>query len=381
MARDPSEIPSEAAELLGTIRQHAEATSTVATKATESQVQVAAALADAQAKSTEIASIATEAAAARTKISDTQAILATKSQHIEDAQTHADKVRADLDKKLTEATQQATEAEGFKSRAQSAADASATVLTETRTAKGAAESEAAAAAEARKKAEESAEVSKKLADKSEAVDTKIADYEKRLDELEKQSQDRLKTIEDLLPGATGAGLAHSLDKRRQTFLKPHTRWQALFIGALTLIAAVAVSGLLHVYSMKSIPTYDELARLLLARLPLAGALLWVALHASREAALAKRLEEDYGYKSVIASSFEGFRRQMADINVDLKANSPLTKLCGDTLSTLAELPGRIYDKHKLTVSPIDEVKECARIVVEAAQPIIDAAKKLKVPGT
>jgi hypothetical protein len=213
------------------------------------------------------------------------------------------------------------------------------------------------------------------------VDARIADYEKRLDELEKQSHDRLKTIEDLLPGATGAGLAHSLDKRRQTFLKPHTRWQAIFIGALALIAVVAVSGLLHAYSMKSIPTYDELARLLLARLPLAGALLWVALHASREAALAKRLEEDYGYKSAIASSFEGFRRQMADINVDLKAGSPLAKLCGDTLSTIAEPPGRIYDKHKLTVSPIDEFKECTRVVADAAKPIVEAAKKLKVPGT
>jgi hypothetical protein len=45
---------------------------------------------------------------------------------------------------------------------------------------------------------------------------------------------------------------------------------------------------------------DELARLLWpshVHLPIAAALIWLALHASHESALAKRLERDYGFKA------------------------------------------------------------------------------------
>lgn len=111
------------------------------------------------------------------------------------------------------------------------------------------------------------------------------------------------------------------------------------------------------------------------RLPVAGALVWLALHACREAALAKRLEEDYGYKSAIASSFEGFRRQMAAI--EAQPESPLGKLCSDTLLTLAMPPGRIYDKHELTVSIAKELKQYAEALAEAAKAVLDAAKALK----
>ncbi len=105
--------------------------------------------------------------------------------------------------------------------------------------------------------------------------------------------------------------------------------------------------------------WDDLARLWVARLPIAGALIWLALHASRESALAKRLEEDYGYKAAIAASFQGFHKQMADIGKTASEGSPLAKLCGDTLATIASPPGRIYDKHRLTVTPTGELAETA----------------------
>jgi hypothetical protein len=132
------------------------------------------------------------------------------------------------------------------------------------------------------------------------------------------------------------------------------------------IVVVAISGLWHVYHAEKVPTYDELARLWLARLPIAGALVWLALHASRESALAKRLEEDYGYKSAVASCFEGFRKQMSEIGKDVPHDSPLAKLCEDTLAAIASPPGRIYDKHELTVSPSGELTEAAKAVVEVA---------------
>ncbi len=351
---------------MASIKEFVESAKAVAKEAMESQRLIASALADTQAKLAEITTAATQAVAAKTQIADAQAVIASKSDHIQNAQEHADKVRADLDRALTAATQQVTTAEAQQSKAQSAADNTTELLTDIRTIKGSVETDAATVVTARKTAVESAALTKGLADKSATVEGCIADYEKRLAEFDALCASQLKTIENLLRGATSVGLAHAFDERRQTFLKPHNRWQVVFVISVLAIVVLTFSGLWHVYHLEKVPTYDELARLWLSRLPVAGALVWLALHASRESALAKRLEEDYGYKSAIASCFEGFRKQMSEIGKDVATGTPLAKLCGDTLTTIATPPGRIYDKHELTFSPAREFTETAKSAVEIA---------------
>ncbi len=51
---------------------------------------------------------------------------------------------------------------------------------------------------------------------------------------------------------------------------------------------------------------------------------------------------------------------MSEVGSGAASNAPLAKLCEDTLTTIASPPGRIYDKHKLTVSPSSEVVDIAR---------------------
>jgi len=131
------------------------------------------------------------------------------------------------------------------------------------------------------------------------------------------------------------------------------------------LALLAISGLIQVYSTGASLSYGELFRLWLSRAPIAASFVWLALHASREASLAKRLEEDYGFKSATASSFQGFQQQMKEIMSPLGSDSPLGKLCNDTLSTLASPPGRIYEKHALTVSPSTEMAALAKAAVDA----------------
>jgi len=313
----------------------------------------------AESKNSEIGAIATATLAVKTQITDDQAVIATKSSHIQDAQTHADVVRAELDRLQTAATQQATEAEGQRQRAEAATKAATEVLAEIRTHKTAAEADATATASYRDTAKAATATSKTLADKAEAVEKTIAAYEHRLAEIEAQTKAQLETITGLLPGATAAGLAHAFDDRRKTFLKPGVRWQWLFVGSVTSIVLLALTGLWHVYQSGASLSWDELARLWIARLPIAGALVWLALHASRESALAKRLEEDYGYKAAIAASFQGFQKQMADLGSSAQGSSPLSTLCGDTLATIASPPGRIYEKHRLTITPTGELAAAA----------------------
>jgi hypothetical protein len=345
---------------LASIKEAGESARAAAKEAVESQRQTVAALADAQTKLKEIAAVVTQAVAAKTQIADEQAVIATKSDHIQKAQEHADAVRANLDRTLTAATQQATEAEGQKARAQSAVDTATELLTGVRTTKAAAEKDAEAALAARKTAEESAELTKGLAEKSATVEAHITEYERQLADLQSQCAAQLKTIEGLLPGATSTGLAHAFNDRRTTFLKPQNLWQFVFVGSVLAIVGLTASGLMHFYQADRIPTYDELGRLWLARLPVVGALVWLAIYASRESALAKRLEEDYGYKSAISSCFEGFRKQLSEIGKGEAADSPLGKLCTNTLTIIASPPGRIYDKHKLTVSPAGELTDAAK---------------------
>lgn len=314
-----------------------------------------------QSKLAEVQAAATAAVAARTQVTDEQAVVATKSAHIQGAQEHADKIRAELDRAQTAATQSATEAEGHKNRAQTAVDAASELLVEIRGQKASAQTEAESITTLHETAKTASAVTKKLAERSDSIDKRLVEYEAALVELRKQSEEQLQTITGLLPGATAAGLAHAFDDRRKTFLSPATRWQWLFVGSIACLVVLALTGLYNVYKDNTVLGWDDLARLWIARLPIAGALIWLALHASREAALAKRLEEDYGYKAAIAASFLGFQQQMAKIGEDASEGSPLSQLCQDTLSTIGSPPGRIYDKHRLTITPAGQLAEAAAI--------------------
>jgi hypothetical protein len=357
---------TEAAQTLIDITSKAQRVSSVADELVEAQKQSAVSLAEVQARSTQIGAITTEALAAKTQIIDYQTVIATKSEHIEQAQIHADKVRGDLDRQLTAAKQQTTDAEAFKMRAQSASDSASEALIAAKAARATAEAEGRTITELEVEARVATDSLKGLAATAQAVEERLAAYEEQLGTLRKQSDEQLATIVGLLPGATSAGLASAFDERRKSFLKPSGRWQWLFVGSLVVLIILALTGLWSVYSAGTPLSYDELFRLWLARLPIAAALIWLALHASREAALAKRLEEDYGYKAAIAASFQGFHKQMSELAEKATPETPLAKLCADTLTTIGSPPGRIYDKHNLTSTPTAEI---AQVVKDLMQPV------------
>jgi len=340
---------SQLEELLETARQGAASLQ-------EAQTTASTLLGDAQAKLSEVSTLSATAAATKTKIADDQAVIASKSEHIQSAQDHADRVRKELDRIQTALAQVATQTEGLRDRAKGAADASDALVEQIRGAKTAGDAAVSAIVEGRDAARLAGAETKALAEIAASVESRVSAYEKRLAELEAQSDRQLGEITRLLPGATAAGLAHSFDDRRKTFLRPASDWQRLFVVSVGALALLAVTGLLHAV-ISSPLTYDDLLRIWISRLPIAGAFVWLALYASREAALAKRLEEDYGYKAVISASFQGFQQQMAEVSSKVAPDSPLTRLCNDTLATIASPPGRIYEKHRLTVTPAGEAVE------------------------
>jgi len=98
-------------------------------------------------------------------------------------------------------------------------------------------------------------------------------------------------------------------------------------------------------------------------------LIWLAFHSSHKAALAQRVEEDYAFKEAVSRSFEGYRREMAEIEGKAAPESALSRFCAGVLSVITNPPGRIYEKHQLTKTPLNAL-------AESAVPIAEAASKL-----
>lgn len=320
-----------------------------------------------QSRGTELDAALADAARVREAIAAEQAEIASKSADIQGALEHAVSVRAQMDASLQNTTELQSRVAAHLADVQTAAATVSELSEQATSSKEDVDVQLAAALQAAEGAKSAMATAKNLAARADTIEQRIDSYESKLSALQTQSQEQLTTIQDLLPGATAAGLASAFDKRRQTFLLPARRWQWLFVGSLGSLVLLTLTGLWHVYGAGTTLSWDELARLWLARLPIAGALVWLALHASRESALAKRLEEDYGYKAAIAASFQGFQKQMADLADGATDGSPLGKLCEDTLSTIADPPGRIYDKHRLTVSPANELRAAANEALSRAK--------------
>ena len=335
-------------------------------KISESTPKFAAAATEVEMKRSAVAMAAAEAEVKR-------AAVATHAQQIDEAQKRATEVRGDLDSLLVSVKQTQAEAEGLKQSVESAKNSASQADADIVATKAAVDENAKAVTVALAASNAASAKTKGLANIAEGVEQRLKDYEAKLASLSTQCDDQLNAIKSLLPGATGAGLASAFDQRRQTFLKPSTRWQRIFVTSVIVLAVMALVSLLEVYRHAAAMTYQQVLVLWLSRIPFAAALVWLAMHASRESALAKRLEEDYGFKASVASSFQGFQEQMKIVGGFSAENEPLKTLCDATLAQITNPPGRIYEKHALIVSPTTEL-------LKAAQMVVDAVKAGKLSG-
>lgn len=355
----------------------AAAASNEKTKASESDAaqtltKIKEILTSVEAASKKISEAEPKFAAAASEVEANRSAVATHAQQIDEAQKRATDIRAELDGVLAKVKQTQGDIDGLKQSAEGSKDAASQANTDTQAAKATVEANAKAVADALKESKTASAATKGLADKAKTIEESVNEYESKLNELKEQCETQLEAIKSLLPGATSAGLASAFDRRRQTFLKPSTRWQWLFVGSVVFLAVIALLSLYQVYKSPTPMTLQELLVHWLSRVPFAAALVWLAMHASRESALAKRLEEDYGFKASVASSFQGFQEQMKNIGNLASGNEPLKTLCDATLAQITNPPGRIYDKHALIVSPTIEMLRLAKAMV-------DAAKAAKIP--
>jgi len=305
---------------------------------------------------TETTEIASALQGHKAEAEESALAVAAKSQNIEDGRIHADAVRCELDAHLEKVKAAAGAAASEYDSVRTAAEHVTSLQATVQGTKATIDTISEAVSGVRAQCESHMQATRRLADAAESMEAGIATNTAELIRMQSAAAEHLKTIEAMLLGATNAGLAHAFDARSKTFRRPGFAWQLTFIASLAALLVLAIL-MAHSYKGGEIPHYEELARMLLHRLPFVVPLVWLAIHAARQASFAKRMEEGYAFKATVSTSFEGYRRQLAEISGDVPNGSPLAQLCSTTLNIIASPPGQVYDKNRMDPTPASAVAE------------------------
>ena len=192
-----------------------------------------------------------------------------------------------------------------------------------------------------------------------------------------------KQIESLLPGATSVGLASAFTDRKNRVDKFKFLW-----GGMVVIGAIGLIGV-GWYTMQHPPNmqmnfYDFMIYLLTRSSILVGIIL-IEEFGRRHFNIISRLAETYAYKEALSRSFEGYKNQMEDVELEptittteidfegketkkivpMKASS---KLSDNLLDNLSIDPANIYEKEKPISTPtVDTTEVVAQSVNKAVE--------------
>jgi hypothetical protein len=191
-------------------------------------------------------------------------------------------------------------------------------------------------------------------------------HEQRVKALESELQALMAKVEGLLPGAASAGLASSFNKQRSRFERPQKLSLWTFVSCIFVLVALAIPSFLSAvgvswFSHPSDQTWNGAWRNFVLRLPIVLPVVWLAIYAGRNYMLSVRMEEDYAYKEAISTAFEGYKREMEKITAgDGENPTPLTTLCSNILTAIAERPGRIYEGKPQDINLMAELQNAGQ---------------------
>ncbi|MEA9599884.1 hypothetical protein VC178_08285 [Polynucleobacter sp. AP-Sanab-80-C2] len=141
-----------------------------------------------------------------------------------------------------------------------------------------------------------------------------------LAEFEKTQSEKYKTlnkqIEDLLPGATSAGLASAYQEMKNSFNKPIDFYTKGFYTAITVLifgslffATSSIGGNSWV-TLVELGTWDDTVRRLISKAPFYGPVLWLAYFFSKRRSESQRLQQEYAHKEALAKSYDSYKKQI-----------------------------------------------------------------------
>ncbi|WP_294052515.1 hypothetical protein [Thiolapillus sp.] len=187
------------------------------------------------------------------------------------------------------------------------------------------------------------------------ISTRLGDAQKatqKLDELSERAKEVREELESLLPGATAAGLAQAYRKTKKQIEERMAKQFKLFGWGLAGLVGTLILG--H-FLLPPLPTEPgPLMIQLFSRAMLASPAVWFTWVVVRQYTYLSRLHTDYGFKEAVATSFEGFRRMMEEL--DEADNKNLTSaLSIKAIDIIGSDPDRLGTRHHGDDSPWSHV--------------------------
>jgi hypothetical protein len=176
-------------------------------------------------------------------------------------------------------------------------------------------------------------------------------------------QTLFQTIEDLIPGATSAGLASAYKELRDSFTLPILINSLLFYVAVLMMLVVAVLSSIDQFSYSpfalkfvSHSNIDAIFQSALLKLPFIAPLVWLAVFASARRSQYERLQQEYAHKEALAKSYESYRKQLLALMVS--DSEPLQKeLISKAIEALSFNASTTLDGRHRDKMPIDHAIE------------------------
>lgn len=129
-------------------------------------------------------------------------------------------------------------------------------------------------------------------------------------------------VESLLPGATSAGLATAYKSLKDSFDQRIKNYTTAFYCALVFLL---ISGIFMIFDFTSNPfkielvkphDWHEMLKTLLVRAPVVIPVVWFAVFSATRRSQYERLQQEYAHKEALASSYEGYKKQLQDLKGD-----------------------------------------------------------------
>jgi hypothetical protein len=192
----------------------------------------------------------------------------------------------------------------------------------------------------------------------------LEDRRKELDTFKTKQQEKYlalnSQIEELLPGATSAGLAAAYRAMRRSFAKPIKQYSILFYVSIIILSITAfISTIDSIWTANEFIKFVDVTDIknlmsnLTHKLPIILPVLWLALFASKRRSEAQRLQQEYAHKEALAKSYQNFKNQVDSLGGD-KKEVLLEKLLGAAIDAVASNASDTLDKAHGDKTPAHE---------------------------
>lgn len=185
-----------------------------------------------------------------------------------------------------------------------------------------------------------------------------------LDEFKQKQEDRYnelnKQIENLLPGATSAGLSSAYSEMRNKFSK-NSKWYGWGFYFSLFVLLMTVLCIKDLVLVGDIPLDKGIWISLLVllgnfavKMPFIIPALWLVIFISRRRSEAERLSQEYAHKEVLAKSYDSYKQQIEKLSKE-DQEKLLPVLMEGMIKAISLNPAETLDKKHQSDSPISEV--------------------------